>query len=209
MPYGLKNGWRDAPLLTIAIMAVCIIVWLFESLLCVRDPSKGAAFLAVGEFSPAALHSRPWTAVTSMFFHEPVSIWHILFNMTALWSVAPVLESLMGRRRFLFLYMLSGLGGDIGLLVWSGCVPGGWDGASYGASGAIFGLFAAVLIACGKARIGVGSMVLGMLPNLFLPLIIPNIAWQAHLGGFLAGGLASLFLLPDLRAASRGSRPSF
>lgn len=198
MEYRGRAGWRDLPFVTIIIMAACVIVWLAETALCVARPSEGAAFLSLGEFSPSHLQDRPWTAFTSLFLHEPVSIWHILFNMIALWSVAPVLESLLGHGRFTLLYLLSGLGGDLGMLIWGVYVPAGWDSASYGASGAIFGLFAAVLIACVKAHISILSMVWGMLPNLFMPLVMPNIAWQAHLGGFIVGGVLSLILFSGM-----------
>ena len=59
-----------------------------------------------------------------MFLHAPNSILHILFNMIALYSVGPVLERLIGHWRFLGLYMISGLGGALGMMVWAVVAPG-------------------------------------------------------------------------------------
>ena len=115
-----------------------------------------------------------------MFLHQPTSLWHILFNMLTLWCVGPVLERMMGHWPYLALYLLSGLGGGAGLMVWAVCSPSGWMTAAYGASGALFGLFAAILVVYRRIGIDIRSMLIWMLVNFLMPVITPGIAWQAH-----------------------------
>ena len=79
----------------------------------------------LGMAAPVRLVAEPWTLITSMFLHAPNSLLHILFNMIALYSVGPVLERMIGHWRFLGLYVISGLGGSLGLMVWAAVAPGG------------------------------------------------------------------------------------
>ena len=80
-----------------------------------------------------------WQLVTSAFTH--VEVWHIGFNMLALWVLGPQLELALGRARFLALYFLSALAGSA-LVYWLG----GTTTATLGASGAVFGLMGALLV---------------------------------------------------------------
>ena len=86
-----------------------------------------------------ALHGQYERLITSAFLH--VSIWHIAFNMIALYLVGPYLERLLGPWRFAALYLLSALGGSVAVYLFDSKYI-----AVVGASGAIFGLFAACLM---------------------------------------------------------------
>jgi membrane associated rhomboid family serine protease len=137
-----------------------------------------------GTWVPGVADGAYWQIVTSMFTH--VAVWHIAFNMLALWVLGPQLELAIGRARFLALYFLSGLAGSA-LVLWAGPQYGG----THGASGAIFGLMAALLVLAYK----VGGDVRGVLTwvginALITVFFVNNISWQGHLGGFL-GGLAA------------------
>ena len=140
LPMGARR-----PVMTWALIAACTAVWLVEVLLGFLSPTLQNWLIYRGMLAPATMLAEPWAIVTSMFLHAPNSILHILFNMIALYSVGPVLERLIGHWRFLGLYMISGLGGALGMMVWAVVAPGGqgWQTAAYGASGALFGLFAA------------------------------------------------------------------
>lgn len=126
-----------------------------------------------------------WRAFTAMFLHG--SITHVLFNMWALWLFGPVLERRFGTPAFATLYVASGLAGSAAYYLLGGITP------AVGASGAIFGLFGALLAASYRQRHTVaGRAVFGQLGvllaiNLALPFLVPNIAWQAHMGGLVAG----------------------
>ena len=126
-----------------------------------------------------------WRALTAMFLHG--SMTHVLFNMWALWLFGPVLERRFGAPAFATLYLAAGLTGSAAYYLLGGITP------AVGASGAIFGLFGALLAASYRQRHTVaGRAVFGQLGvllaiNLALPLFVPNIAWQAHMGGLVAG----------------------
>ena len=141
---------------------------------------------------------QPWSIFTYMFMHA--GFLHILFNMLTLWCVGPVLERMMGHWPYLALYVLSGLGGGAGLMVWAVCSPSGWMTAAYGASGALFGLFAAILVVYRRIGIDIRSMLIWMLINFLMPVITPGIAWQAHVGGFIVGGVLAWLLVTGLHA---------
>jgi len=128
-----------------------------------------------------------WRLLSACFLHG--SVLHILFNMYALWLFGPVLERRFGTWPFVSLYLAAGVaGGMLYQLIGSNA----W---AVGASGAIFGLLGALLTASYRQRHtraggAVFSQLLVLLAiNLALPLFVPNIAWQAHVGGLAAGAL--------------------
>lgn len=181
-------------------MAVCIVVWIVEAVLNLVWQGGLNAMLNAGMLMPATAVHKPWTFITSMFLHQPNSLWHILFNMLTLWCVSPVLERMMGHWSFLALYAVSGLAGGTGMMLWA-VLSGasGWITPVYGASGALFGLFAAILVVYRRIGLDLRSMMIWMLINFLMPVIMPNIAWQAHLGGFLFGGMFTWLLVSGLR----------
>ena len=181
-------------------MAVCIVVWIVEAVLNLVWQGGLNAMLNAGMLMPATAVHKPWTFTTSMFLHQPNSLWHILFNMLTLWCVGPVLERMMGHWSFLALYAVSGLAGGTGMMLWA-VLSGasGWITPVYGASGALFGLFAAILVVYRRIGLDLRSMMIWMLINFLMPVIMPNIAWQAHLGGFLFGGMFTWLLVSGLR----------
>jgi len=122
-----------------------------------------------------------WQVLTSMFTH--VELWHIGFNMLALWVLGPQLELAIGRGRFLAVYLLSGLAASATVL---------WLSTSYvltlGASGAIFGLMGALLVVTIKVHGDVRGMLTWIGINFAITLVfVNNISWQGHLGGFVGG----------------------
>ncbi|HEX6148178.1 rhomboid family intramembrane serine protease [Nocardioides sp.] len=129
-----------------------------------------------------------WQVVTSMFTH--VAVWHIAFNMLALWFLGPQLEMAIGRLRFLALYFLSGLAGSV-LVLFAGPEYGG----THGASGAIFGLMGALLVVAFKVGGNVQQIGMWLLLNLVITFAFPNISWQGHVGGFVGGVLIALVLV--------------
>ena len=92
--------------------------------------------------------------ITVAFLHSPGQLFHIIFNMLALWLTGPYLESLFGRVRFLALYLLSAFGGSVALLLLANPNDASeWQGGAVGASGAVFGLFAALFVVNRKLRL--------------------------------------------------------
>ena len=141
-----------------------------------------------GHWVPGFLDGAWWQPVSSMFTH--VEIWHIGFNMLALWFLGPQLELAIGRLRFLALYLLSGLAGSVAVL---------WLAddriQTLGASGSIFGLMGALLVLAVKVGGNVSQIATWLLLNAVITFTFPNISWQGHLGGFLGGVLIAALLV--------------
>lgn len=138
---------------------------------------------------------QPWRLVTVTLVHA--GIWHVALNMLALWALGRSLEPLLGRIRFLALYLLSALGGSVLVAL---LAPGTWV---VGASGAVWGLLGAMFV-IGRhlgANVTAIAVILGLnLVITFLPG--SNISWQAHIGGGLVGLLVG-FVFARTRAANR------
>ena len=141
-----------------------------------------------GFWVPGIADGAVWQVLTSAFTH--VEIWHIGFNMLALWFLGPQLEMAIGRVRFLALYVLSGLAGSA-MVVWLT----GTQVQTLGASGAIFGLMGGLLVLAVKVGGNVSQIGGWLLINALLTLTIPNISWQGHLGGFLGGVLIATVIV--------------
>lgn len=118
--------------------------------------------------------------VSSMFTHE--AIWHIGFNMLSLWWIGGPLEAALGRARYLALYFVSGLAG--GALTYLLVNP---STASLGASGAIFGLFGATAVLMRRLNYDMRPVIALLVINLIITFGWGGIAWQAHIGGLVAG----------------------
>ena len=104
--------------------------------------------------------------------------------MWALILVGPALERLLGRLRFLAVYLLSALGGAVMFYL---LAPANELGL--GASGAIFGLFGAYFVVARRLRVNSRSIAGLIVFNLVISFSLAGIAWQAHVGGLLIGGL--------------------
>jgi membrane associated rhomboid family serine protease len=151
--------------------------------------------IMVGRFPDASLNQwigvaqgQYYRLLTSAFLHEPgfsgFGPAHILFNMWALIIVGPPLERLLGRVRYLAVYLLSALGGAV-FFYYAAPV----SARALGASGAIFGLFGAWFVVSRRLRVDVRGVLILIAINLALPLFVGGIAWQDHVGGLITGGL--------------------
>jgi membrane associated rhomboid family serine protease len=146
------------------------------------DVSRAQCSAGHGTWLPGLSDGAWWQPLTSMFAH--VEVFHIGFNMLALWILGPQLELVLGRLRFTALYLLSGLVGSAAVY---------WLSPEFtptlGASGAIFGLMAALLVVAYKARADVSQLMVWIGINAALTFFGSGISWQGHVGGFV-GGLA-------------------
>lgn len=192
---GRAGSGGDAPRLTIAIIAICALVWIGELL-------SPRVFQEVA-FAPALGTTEPWRLLTSAFAHSPNQPMHILFNMLALWLVGGYLERMLGWARYLAIYLVTALAGSVTWLLFQPVDPA--DPEAYvpivGASGAVFGLFAAVIVLNRHLGRDSSSMVATIGINAVIGFLVPNVAWEAHLGGLVAGAV-----LAGVIALSRSRR---
>ena len=187
--------------MTYSIIGICVVVYVAELV----SPAVVRNFA----FVPVVGAHEPWRALTAAFLHSPQMFLHIVFNMLALWQIGPYLERTarpaavprdlprLRRRR-------------VGRV--PACSPrrrrpptrsASWFTAVVGASGAVFGLFGALLVLnrhLGRSSAGIGIMIL---INAAFGFFYPGIAWQAHLGGFVTGlacaGIVALLNKQHLR----------
>jgi membrane associated rhomboid family serine protease len=180
---------RDARV-TQALMGLNIVLYLIElahsqlgydwSMIGLSQIYRGGPIVgvAVGQW---------YRLITSAFIPPPgvgyLGFLDIAFNMWALFVVGPAVERVLGHARFLTVYLVSAVGGSI--LIYC-LVP--FELAA-GASGAIFGLFGAWFVLAKRLQADARPVILLIVINLALSFSIPQIAWQAHVGGLIAGGL--------------------
>ncbi len=204
----------DVPGMWVVYWAICACVGI-EVLLVLGDagvlgnPRMRATLYEYGGFWPGLL--REWTPnypaqpyamfVTYAFLHGGLS--HLLVNMITLWSLGVGVVARVGARGFVILYLGSLLGGAavFGLLA-SELTP------MVGASGALFGLVAGLLSWAyvdrftGRERLWPVARAVGLLILLNLVLkwaMDGHLAWETHLGGFIAGWVVALLVDPTPR----------
>ncbi|GAA2683938.1 rhomboid family intramembrane serine protease [Nonomuraea recticatena] len=129
-----------------------------------------------------AINDQYYRMITAAFLHG--SVFHILFNSYALYLVGPQLERAFGHVKFTALYLLSALGGS---------VLGYWFDdprtLTVGASGAIFGLFAAIFVVGRRLRFDVRGVAVLIVINLVITFVFPGISWTGHIGGLITGAV--------------------
>lgn len=136
-----------------------------------------------GSFSWVGVASGEWyRLLTSAFLHE--QFLHIAFNMLGLWFLGPPLEAALGRSRFIALYLVSALAGST-----LSYLLAAQNQLSLGASGAIFGLFGATAVLMRRLNYDMRPIAVLLAINLVFTFTWANIAWQAHIGGLVAGSV--------------------
>jgi membrane associated rhomboid family serine protease len=190
---------------TYALIAINVAVFLVElsSGAGTNSFSGGNSLITDGGiYGPAIAGGEWWRIVTGGFLHA--GLLHVGFNMFALYVLGGILEPAIGTPRFFALYMASLLGGSAGAII---AEP---NAHTVGASGAIFGLFAATfLIARGRGLQDVASQIgFWLLINLAFTVSIPHISLGGHLGGLAVGGLCGLVIVAGERSRA-GSRIGF
>ena len=122
--------------------------------------------------------------ITAAFIH--LSFWHILLNMWALYVIGPFLERFMGWWRYLAVYLVGALGGSVAIYLFANqYVP------EAGASGAIFGLFAAALFFVHDLRLDRNWLIVIIAVNFIYTFSAANISKWGHVGGFVLGAVAA------------------
>ena len=172
------------PYVTYFLIAVNVILYIVPLILgqyqevlnmwCVHGPS-----IRAGQY---------YRLITGAFLHG--SIWHIFFNCYALKIIGSQIESFMGKTKFLIIYFYSAIMGSLLSMTFAG------DGASIGASGAIFGLMGALIYFGYYYRVYLGNVLKSqIIPivifNLVLGFILPGVDNFGHIGGLIGGILIS------------------
>jgi membrane associated rhomboid family serine protease len=153
--------------------------WIYEhGVLVTRAIDSNGSVVGVAE-------GEWWRLITAAFLHYgPL---HLGMNMLVLWFIGPPLEEYFGHWRYLLVYLVSGLAGSAGALIWS---P---NALTVGASGAIWGIMGAALVLEGRRIWVFGGQAMGLVVfNLAITFLIPGISIGGHVGGLIGGGLCAL-----------------
>lgn len=175
------------PIVTYIIMALCLLMFIISgmgvnALTLVKYGANVGELVKSGEV---------YRLISYMFLHA--GIIHIFFNMYSLYVVGPRVEDFYGKWKFLLIYLFSGVSGGLLSVAMNG------DVVSVGASGAIFGLFGALLYFGYNYRGYIGTIIRSqILPiviyNLVIGFFISGIDMWGHVGGLIGGILASYML---------------
>jgi membrane associated rhomboid family serine protease len=192
------------PLVTYGIIAVCVVMYVLQWIIPGQAVYEQLAYNNVFA-TPQYGAFEPWRMLTAAFLHSPDSVLHIVLNMYTLWIFGQALEPLLGRLRFLALYLISAIGGSVGYLLLNPVlVPGQGLVGVVGASGAIFGLFGAMLLVQRHRGGDTRQLWVLIAINAVIGFLIPQIAWQAHLGGLVTGALCAAVLAYTPRGPRQG-----
>jgi membrane associated rhomboid family serine protease len=175
---GVVGSTNPTPVV-IALVAICVVVFIASGF------GKTSVINRFGMW-PDGVHYRHenYRLFTSMFLH--LDFLHIAFNMISLLIVGPAVEVMLGKARFLALYLIAGIGGNVlSYLI----APA--NQVSAGASGAIFGVFGAYVVLARLRRKPMGPVLALIVINLVIGFS-GNVEWQAHVGGLIVGSALAL-----------------
>jgi membrane associated rhomboid family serine protease len=184
------------PTVTLVLIAINVLAYLGE----LASPTFVDRFEMLGQLKTQFGQVIPgygvadgewYRLITGAFLHVPLTqgtfgITHILFNMWALWVLGPQLEQVLGRARFTALYFLSALGGNVLLFLVDPGQP------AVGASGAIFGLFAAFFVVGRRLGVDTRGIAFLILINLMFTFTFSGISWEGHVGGLIIGAVLAV-----------------
>ncbi len=194
------------PVVTTALIGINVAVFLamVASGLSFFSPTAEQVFRWGANYGPVTVQGQWWRLFTACFLH--FGIIHIGFNMWVLYQVGYFTERLYGGARYLAVYLIAGIGGNIvGLLLHPNVVAAGASGAIFGVYG---GLLAFLLRRRGvvnpqAAKAVTRSVFIFLAYNLFYGLADRHTDLTAHIGGLTIGFLAGLLLAPDPYARRR------
>jgi membrane associated rhomboid family serine protease len=196
---------RPQPIATYGVMAVTV----FISLLTLLGSTELESWLYLDK---AAVYydSEYWRLLTVALVHDSNLPIHLIFNMYALFIIGPIIEALYGPRRFLLIYLICIAAGSVASYATSPVF-------GVGASGGVFGLFGALIVADRVHKPALTrnarnlTMQIGVLIgiNLFIGFSLSGIDNAAHIGGLIAGAILGFLIVPQgARLDSFWSRPS-
>ncbi len=188
------RSMSSTPLVTQALIVINVIAFLAETAggSGLGSGGGGQIYIKGALFGPAIAHQHEyWRIFTSGFLHA--GFFHIFVNMLSLWFIGQMLEPAIGRVNFAAVYLASLFAGSFGALLFQ---P---DALTIGASGAIFGVFGALIVVARARGIPIWQSGLGtvLVLNLLFSVTFSGISIGGHLGG-LVGGLITGTLIVEL-----------
>lgn len=178
---------KKTPYITYIIMGICFIMFLITGM----GNDSGVLIEYGANLDVLVKNGEYYRLLTSMFLHS--GLLHLFFNMYALYIIGPQVESFFGKTKYLIIYLLSGISGSLLSVAFN------VNTVSVGASGAIFGLFGALLYFGYNYRGYLGNVIKSqILPvviiNLIFGFISTGVDVAGHIGGLIGGIIVSSVL---------------
>ncbi len=169
-------------MVTFALIAVNVAIFLVTAVQARSGVDmRGSSVYLDGTLAPSLVASGQWwRLLSSGFLH--LSVLHVALNMLSLYFLGVGLERILGRWRFLAVYLLALLGGSASVMLFTTPLS-----TAAGASGAIFGLMGGLVVVFRRFRYDMRQLLLVLAVNLYLSFQLSGISWQAHLGGLVVG----------------------
>lgn len=201
-PARRRTGPAASPV-TWILLAATVLAYVAQWATRDRVPGVTEALWYAGLYtSPFGM--EPWRMATYALVHDVSGPTHVVLNMLALWVIGRVLEPALGWWRFAALYVLSAVGGAVFALWVSDPLQ-----PVVGASGAVYGMFAALFLVTRVRGGQVRSIAVLIGLNLVVSFLLPGISWQVHVGGLLTGAVVALvFSLAGGLRPGRAKAPS-
>jgi membrane associated rhomboid family serine protease len=187
---GAMSGGAPVTKVLIGLNLAAFVVELLLGAVTFMGSGSTKALVDLGALVPSyiALRGDYWRLLTAMFLHG--GLIHLGFNMYALYLGGSFLEYLAGRGRYLIIYFVAGLSGNVLVYLLADPVS-----VTIGASTAVFGVFGALFdysrrhpgSPAGRALQSMGTIIV---INLVFTFLVPGISWQGHIGGLIGGVLA-------------------
>ncbi|MET3805881.1 membrane associated rhomboid family serine protease [Nakamurella sp. UYEF19] len=181
---GAPVGQR--PIVTFVLIGLNVLVFLITAIQAKSGVDMtGSVVFRDGSLVPAVVAGGQWwRLLSSGFLH--LSVIHIGLNMLSLYFVGVGLERILGRSRFLAVYLLSLLGGAAAVMLLSEQFA-----PVAGASGAIFGVLGGLAVAFKRFKYDMRQLLFVLALNLFLSFQVSGISWQGHIGGLVVGAVVT------------------
>ncbi|MEO8673624.1 MAG: rhomboid family intramembrane serine protease [Tahibacter sp.] len=202
------EGLTPRVYVTYALIGANVLVFVLMTLFGADAFDPGTAFLLHwgADYGPQTFGGQSWRLLSSLLVH--IGIFHLASNMIVFLQVAPTVERMLGNIGFLLTYLTAGLAGSLWALFYNPMQ------IHAGASGAIFGIYGALLALLLRERSsipahvqsGLRTFVLFFIAFNVLQSVRPNISLAAHVGGMTGGFLVGLLLAQPLAAPARAGR---
>jgi membrane associated rhomboid family serine protease len=185
---GARPGSRSLAVPVLIALNVAVFVWTVVQARSITSNFSSQLFDSWALEPGRVQDGEWWRVLTSGFLHiGPI---HLLFNMMALWVLGRDLETVLGRGRFLALYLISLLGGAAAVMLFYG--P---NESVAGASGAVFGLMGGLAVVLRRLQVPAGQVIGLIVVNVGISVVIPGISLIGHLGGLVVGAAATAALV--------------
>jgi len=174
------GGLITKPYVTWTLIGVTVAIFVLQYAIGVNQVAEEYGMWPFG----IVIYGEWWRLLTAAFLHG--SWLHIAFNMYVLYVLGPTLERALGHLRFIVLYVVAALGGSVASYAFSDPRT-----VSVGASGAIFGLMGALIVAGRRMRWDITQVLILLGINVVIGFLSPQIDWRAHFGGLVIGALVA------------------